>query len=157
MNNKNEDKIRAQLLAIQKSDPYNKKCVDCSANGPTFIDVKFGSFLCTRCSGLHRELGTDFCRVKSVSLDNLSTEELSLFTFTKGNTYVNSVYEAVDAKYLKPFPESEIDKVREFIRRKYKLQQFYKAPVTVSESKINTSTKISTSIPQMVFVPSPKV
>lgn len=71
------------LVNLQKSDPSNKKCVDCGAMA-TFVDVKYGSFVCVRCSGLHRELGTDYCIIKSISLDILTQSQLKIFAKTKG-------------------------------------------------------------------------
>jgi hypothetical protein len=122
------DKSRKYLIDLQKSDPENRKCVDCSSMA-TFIDLKYGSFVCTRCAGLHRELGTDYCVIKSISLDNITKEQLKVFEHTKGNAFVNLVYEALDpreVKRLKPNQESTPEFTREFIRRKYKIRQFYK-------------------------------
>lgn len=120
---------RKYILDLQKTDPENKKCVDCNAGTPTWIDLKYGSFLCTQCAGLHRELGTDYCVIKSISLDNLSKEQLRIFEYTKGNTFVNLEYEALDQSEvmrIKPRSDSSVQIIREFIRRKYKIKQFYK-------------------------------
>lgn len=120
---------RKYLINLQKIYPENKKCIDCSNSTTTFIDLNYGSFLCTICAELHRELGSDYCVVKSISLDNLTNDQLKIFKETKGNVFVNLEYEAVNKKEierLKPKPGMDIQFAKEFIKRKYKFKQFYK-------------------------------
>ena len=35
----------------------NKSCFDCGEKGVTYVVPKFGTFVCSRCSGIHREIG----------------------------------------------------------------------------------------------------
>lgn len=133
------NKSQKYLNALQKSDPMNRKCVDCSRI-VGFVDLKFGSFICTRCAGLHRELGTDYCVVRSISLDNIQQEHLKIFEQTSGNRGVNEEYEAnTDRKltFIKPHADSSDVVAREFIRHKYKLRTFYKQ----KEKKESTESK----------------
>lgn len=140
------------LINLQKFDSLNKKCVDCGSLA-TFVDIKYGSFICVRCAGLHRELGTDYCVVKSISLDILTQIQLKIFAKTKGNTHVNLEYEALDKKEierLKPNQSSSDVTTREFIRRKYKTRQFYKQYVepipVVKENSIHEIQQIEDMI-----------
>lgn len=129
------ERTRKELITIQKADPQNKICVECSTSGTNFVDVKIGCFLCIDCAGLHRNFGTDICRVKSINLDNFSVEELSMFTFTKGNAFVNKRYEGYltnpnpKNKYQnivkKPVKGDPTAKISDFIRRKYVTKEFY--------------------------------
>lgn len=38
--------------------PANKACADCAERNPRFASTTFGVFLCNRCFGVHRGLGT---------------------------------------------------------------------------------------------------
>lgn len=56
-NSSSSDKKQEKLLlekirAFQKSDPENRRCVDCGDVGPVYVCMDYGSFVCTTCSGL---------------------------------------------------------------------------------------------------------
>lgn len=91
------------LLELLKQDA-NKQCADCGQKGKemllithnlTFIFVQgtrwaswnLGVFLCIRCGGLHRRLGTHISRVKSVNLDKWTDEQVESMV-EKGNAKV---------------------------------------------------------------------
>lgn len=119
---------KKEILQIIKNDPQNKICADCRIVGTTFADVKVGCFLCIMCAGIHRQFGTDICRIKSVNLDNFTTEELSMFTFTRGNIYVNKIYEGNMTDSFKKtimtyFKNQQM--LKDFIKRKYVIREFY--------------------------------
>ena len=121
-------KSNKYLSSLQKKFPENRKCIDCE-NIANFVDIMYGSFVCSRCAGLHRELGSDLSVIKSISLDNIPEDKLKIFEKTRGNSVVNLSYEAInltDLKKLKPNKDSNTEILREFIRRKYKIRQFYK-------------------------------
>ena len=51
----------------------NKSCFDCGEKGVTYVIPKVGVFVCTRCSGIHRELGN---MVKGLGVSNFSEKEI---------------------------------------------------------------------------------
>lgn len=51
--------------------------------GTRWASWNIGVFLCIRCGGLHRKLGTHISRVKSVTLDSWTEEEVQVFAFYK--------------------------------------------------------------------------
>jgi hypothetical protein len=65
-----QQKILAELLAR----PENQKCADCSMRGPKWASVSIGCFLCIRCAGLHRKMGSHISKVKSTNLDTWTQE-----------------------------------------------------------------------------------
>lgn len=56
----------------------NKFCVECNDKDPEWASVNLGVFMCIRCSGIHRNLGTHISRIKSLLLDNWKKEELEV-------------------------------------------------------------------------------
>lgn len=154
--NSNFEQNRKEIYSIMKADPSNKVCVDCRTIGTNFVDVKIGCFLCIKCAGIHRQFGTDVCRVKSINLDNFSTEELSMFTFTRGNAYVNKIYEGKIDKYNNiigtsikvPIPNNKTDEiyVRDFIKRKYITKEFYLENQNITSQNITNETTQQTTL-----------
>ncbi|KAL9540716.1 hypothetical protein PS6_010627 [Mucor atramentarius] len=70
--NDKHTKILIELL--QK--PENKKCADCKKKDPKWASWNLGIFICIRCSGTHRSLGTHISKVKSVDLDTWIPEQI---------------------------------------------------------------------------------
>ena len=81
-----EDKKNLKLL--QQLLQENPDCADCKAKGPKWASPNLGVFLCIRCAGLHRKMGTHISKIKSVSLDTWKTPELE-FMKEHGNRKVN--------------------------------------------------------------------
>ncbi|KAJ0709969.1 putative Arf GTPase activating protein [Helianthus annuus] len=66
---RNERAIR-NLLKL----PENRRCINCNSLGPQYVCTSFWTFVCTTCSGIHREFTH---RVKSVSMAKFTTQEVS--------------------------------------------------------------------------------
>ncbi|KAI8985893.1 hypothetical protein BDB01DRAFT_842754 [Pilobolus umbonatus] len=69
--------------------PGNDRCADCFNRNPRWASYSLGIFLCIRCASLHRKMGTHISRVKSVSMDCWSKEEIQYMTNLGGNSMVN--------------------------------------------------------------------
>ncbi|CAO3631353.1 unnamed protein product [Mucor hiemalis] len=109
----NSQKVR-ELLRL----PENKKCFDCPTKSPFFVNVSIQTFLCTRCSGLVREVGH---RVKSISASKFSGPEV-LALQHGGNEVARSIWLST---YRMSTPEPETDgDVRLFMRQKYYEQKW---------------------------------
>ena len=66
---------RATLKSLVKLES-NKSCADCKRNKhPRWASWNLGVFVCIRCSGIHRGMGTHISRVKSVDLDSWTDEQ----------------------------------------------------------------------------------
>lgn len=58
--------------------PGNGQCADCSARNPGWASWNLGIFLCMRCASLHRKMGTHISKVKSLSMDTWSTDQVEV-------------------------------------------------------------------------------
>ncbi|TWU73058.1 hypothetical protein ED733_002971 [Metarhizium rileyi] len=98
----------------------NKVCADCKRNKhPRWASWNLGVFVCIRCSGIHRGMGTHISRVKSVDLDSWTDEQMQSI-LSWGNARANKYWEAKLAAGHSP---SEA-KIENFIRTKYELKRW---------------------------------
>lgn len=109
-----------QILKQLLKEPANKTCADCkTATHPRWASWNLGCFICIRCSGIHRSMGTHISRVKSVDLDAWTDEQVELMV-KWGNAKCNFYWE------LK-LPENYVPdglKIENFIRTKYDLRKW---------------------------------
>ncbi|KAL3962543.1 hypothetical protein ACCO45_004066 [Purpureocillium lilacinum] len=110
---------QATIKSLLKLEP-NKVCADCKRNKhPRWASWNLGVFVCIRCSGIHRGMGTHISRVKSVDLDSWTDEQLQSI-LSWGNARANKYWEAKLAAGHAP---SEA-KIENFIRTKYELKRW---------------------------------
>ncbi|OMO73846.1 C2 calcium-dependent membrane targeting [Corchorus olitorius] len=131
----------------------NRVCADCGAPDPKWASTNIGVFLCLKCCGVHRSLGTHISKVLSVTLDEWSDEEIDAMIEVGGNASANAIYEAyIPENYSKPGPDSSHDERRRFIspapnrsiyscslrlcsKSKYELQEFLKPSLRITSGK----------------------
>ncbi|KAG2342685.1 ArfGap-domain-containing protein [Suillus weaverae] len=118
---------------VKQSD--NKVCADCKRNDPRWaswnlcvLHFRFcssltmlsrGVFLCIRCSGIHRGMGTHISRVKSVDLDIWTPEQMESIQ-KWGNRRANLYWES----HLKSGHIPPDHKMESFIRSKYESRRW---------------------------------
>ncbi|KAK2761274.1 hypothetical protein FQN54_001796 [Arachnomyces sp. PD_36] len=107
------------LQELIKSVPGNERCADCQARNPGWASWNLGAFLCMRCAALHRKLGTHISKVKSLSMDSWSSDQVDNMK-RNGNNAVNKIYNPRNVKPPIPMDVDEVDSAMEkFIRQKY--------------------------------------
>ncbi|KAF1807979.1 ArfGap-domain-containing protein [Eremomyces bilateralis CBS 781.70] len=120
--NPDQDRIernRATLKSLVKLEA-NKSCADCKRNKhPRWASWNLGIFVCIRCSGIHRGMGTHISRVKSVDLDSWTDEQLQNM-LRWGNGRANKYWEAK----LAPGHVPSESKIENFIRTKYESKRW---------------------------------
>ncbi|KAH1066679.1 hypothetical protein J1N35_031666 [Gossypium stocksii] len=137
-------KIRLRGLLNQ---PDNRTCADCGAPDPKWASANIGVFLCLKCCGVHRSLGTHISKVLSVALDEWSDEEIDAMIEVGGNSSANSIYEAyIPEGYTKPGPNASNDERRKFIKSKYELQEFLKPSLRITSGKDSSSSTTQSNI-----------
>ncbi|KAF2098356.1 ArfGap-domain-containing protein [Rhizodiscina lignyota] len=110
---------RATLKSLVKLES-NKSCADCKRNKhPRWASWNLGIFICIRCSGIHRGMGTHISRVKSVDLDSWTDEQLQSM-LKWGNARANRYWEAK----LAPGHVPSEAKIENFIRTKYESKRW---------------------------------
>uniref|UniRef100_A0A6V7QQB3 Arf-GAP domain-containing protein n=1 Tax=Ananas comosus var. bracteatus TaxID=296719 RepID=A0A6V7QQB3_ANACO len=108
---KNEKIIRG-LLKL----PANKRCINCNNLGPQYVCANFWTFICTNCSGVHREFTH---RVKSVSMAKFTSQEVSALQ-EGGNECAREIYFKEWDLQRNSYPDSNnMDKLRSFIKHVY--------------------------------------
>ena len=102
----------------------NNVCADCSTPGTRWASVNYGVFVCIRCSGFHRAMGTHISKVKSTNMDKWTAAEVALMKVI-GNKKAKELYEDKFPKGTKAMDGSEADSaVTLFLKRKYEDKAF---------------------------------
>ncbi|XP_059668554.1 ADP-ribosylation factor GTPase-activating protein AGD12-like [Cornus florida] len=110
----------------------NRVCADCAAPNPKWASANIGVFICLKCSGAHRSLGTHISKVLSVTLDEWSEDEIEAMVDVGGNASANAIYEAfIPEGFSKPGPDSSNEERLKYIRSKYDLQEFLKPSLRI--------------------------
>ncbi|KAJ5579760.1 uncharacterized protein N7459_005745 [Penicillium hispanicum] len=110
------EKALAELI---RTVPGNDRCADCEALTPGWASWNMGIFLCMRCAAIHRKLGTHISKVKSLTMDTWSSEQVDSMK-SHGNLLMNKIYNPKNVKPPVPTDVDEADSCMErFIRQKY--------------------------------------
>lgn len=80
---------------IIRSLPGNKSCVDCKAKNPDWATVSYGALLCMNCAAKHRSLGVNYSKVRSLTMDHWSTQQI-LRMLEGGNHQLRMFFERHD-------------------------------------------------------------
>lgn len=108
-------KILESLLKLDQ----NKECADCYSKTPRWASTTFGTFVCLRCSGVHRNLQVHITKVKSVNLDKWIPDMVEMYKHMN-NALINTYWEArLPRGFQKPGQNASAHEVETFIRDKY--------------------------------------
>jgi len=112
------DKNKAALLELLQR-PENHLCADCSRPDPQWASTNLGSFVCITCSGIHRGLGVHITKIRSISMDTWTDEQVAVMA-SKGNKKVNDYYLATLPPNVKvPTPDTPVEELKQFLHDKY--------------------------------------
>ncbi|KAH9289211.1 hypothetical protein KI387_033328, partial [Taxus chinensis] len=112
---KEDEKNERIIRGLLKIAP-NRRCINCNSLGPQYVCTNFWTFVCTTCSGIHREFTH---RVKSVSMAKFTSQEVN-FLQQGGNQKAKEIYFKEFDSQRHPYPDSSnVDRLRDFIKHVY--------------------------------------
>ncbi|CCF59971.1 hypothetical protein KAFR_0I01910 [Kazachstania africana CBS 2517] len=123
--------VKKALQALLR-EPGNQICADCkNQSHPRWASWSLGVFICIKCAGIHRSLGTHISKVKSVDLDNWNEENLKMLIKMQNNDVANGYYEQkLDRSLVSNLKRTLMDanQLSKFIRSKYETKKWYGVP-----------------------------
>ncbi|KAI1116376.1 hypothetical protein F5Y14DRAFT_80906 [Nemania sp. NC0429] len=119
MSKRQQARNERALQDLVQSVSGNNLCADCSARNPSWASWNLGIFLCMRCAAIHRKLGTHISKVKSLSMDSWTNDQVENMKRV-GNAASNKTYNPQNKRPPVPIDADEADSAMErFIRAKY--------------------------------------
>ena len=95
------------------------RCVACA---PLLLACLLRSFVCTTCSGIHREMQH---KIKSVGMSTFTVDEIKAID-KSGNSAAQATWMAkYSASDTAIPPESDVEKIRQFIKQKYQQKRWF--------------------------------
>ena len=127
LDNSDTEVRRRRMTCEEGVDPstleYNQTCADCGMECPKWCCINWGTCICIRCSGSHREMTTSVSKVRSLTLDRMENGILALMSVI-GNERANKVLEERMPDGTKPNQTCEREARHEFLTRKYQRCEF---------------------------------
>ncbi|KAF6151965.1 hypothetical protein GIB67_010539 [Kingdonia uniflora] len=116
MSSKKEEERNEKVIRGLMKLPPNRRCINCNSLGPQYVCPNFWTFVCTTCSGIHREFTH---RVKSVSMAKFTSQEVEALQ-RGGNQRARELFlKDWDLQRQRLPDSSKVDKIREFIKNVY--------------------------------------
>ncbi|KAL6988121.1 hypothetical protein U1Q18_013868 [Sarracenia purpurea var. burkii] len=116
MNSRKEDERNEKIIRGLMKLPPNRRCINCNSLGPQYVCTNFWTFVCTTCSGIHREFTH---RVKSVSMAKFTSQEVEALQKGGNQRARETFLNDWDPQRHRLPDNSNADKVREFIKNVY--------------------------------------
>ncbi|KAL5052585.1 hypothetical protein RYX36_033267 [Vicia faba] len=117
---KEDEKNERIIRGLLKLTP-NRRCINCNSLGPQYVCTNFWTFVCTSCSGIHREFTH---RVKSVSMAKFTAQEVGALQ-EGGNQHAKEIFFKEWDPQTHSLPDSNnVDRLRDFIKHVYVDKRF---------------------------------
>uniref|UniRef100_A0A1I7YMH4 PH domain-containing protein n=1 Tax=Steinernema glaseri TaxID=37863 RepID=A0A1I7YMH4_9BILA len=132
--------------------PGNDCCADCLTPDAKWVSLNLGVVLCIECCGIHRSLGVQVSKVRSLTMDSIDGEQKNVL-LGLGNEAVNAIY----LQYLPltdvvpPVPKPNATRpIREaWIRAKYLEKRFSRPDTLRALSSAQTRSEHLTQKPKV--------
>ncbi|CAI5725433.1 unnamed protein product [Peronospora effusa] len=111
-----EERLIRKLRDYQRANQPNKRCFDCNEMMPQYICLDFNTFVCTACSGIHREFAH---RVKSISMSKFTESEVKTMINHGGNEAAQKYWRSKHDPSFRPSGGNDGERTRNFIRLTY--------------------------------------
>ncbi|KAJ3746536.1 ArfGap-domain-containing protein [Lentinula detonsa] len=138
-----------KILLGLAGQPGNDVCADCKARVPRWASHNLGIFICVDCAAIHRKIGTHVTKVKSLTLDSWTKEQVERMK-EMGNLNSNAIYNPNELRHPPPLMLTEDERdseLEKYIRAKYEYKKFFDKHALVA-SKLGPSRSTSSVNPQ---------
>ncbi|KAF7696609.1 arf-GAP with Rho-GAP domain, ANK repeat and PH domain-containing protein 2 [Silurus meridionalis] len=121
------------------SNPWNKVCADCSGSNPEWASINLLMVICDTCAGVHRTMGENRSKVRSLKLDiKVWTEPLVQLFVVYGNKAGNKVWAHSVPVVDQLLPDASKEQRAAFINAKYQRGLYRRAhPLSCSQTLLN--------------------
>jgi len=120
-----------KVLEFLHKRKENSNCFDCREKGTTFVNITIGTFVCTKCAGLLRELNF---AVKGLGVSVLKDKEV-LFVEEMGNQNAKKIWLAKFDDIRGKCPNSrDLLDVQQHLNEIYVQKRYYVAVATPTET-----------------------
>ncbi|PIA48617.1 hypothetical protein AQUCO_01400893v1 [Aquilegia coerulea] len=121
MSSRKEEERNEKIIRGLMKLPPNRRCINCNSLGPQYVCTNFWTFVCTTCSGIHREFTH---RVKSVSMAKFTSQEVEALQ-RGGNQRAREIFlKDWDLQRQRLPDSSNVDRVREFLKNVYEDRKY---------------------------------
>ncbi|KAL4571773.1 hypothetical protein LXL04_018538 [Taraxacum kok-saghyz] len=122
MSSRKEEERNEKIIRGLMKLPPNRRCINCNSLGPQYVCTNFWTFVCMTCSGIHREFTH---RVKSVSMSKFTSQEVESLQEGGNQRARETFLKDWDPREQRLPDNSNVDKVREFIKSVYVDKKFF--------------------------------
>ncbi|KAI8970840.1 hypothetical protein BDB01DRAFT_813462 [Pilobolus umbonatus] len=141
--------LKQNLMGKFKRNSSNQVCADCDAPNPEWCSINLGIIVCIECSGIHRSLGSDISKIRSVELDiQAFTVEILHIMLSTGNKVFNEIWEANLGDVVKPIWTDSRETKSSYIKAKYVTKDFVSHTADSTAIEILLNAVHSNNIPQ---------
>ncbi|KAG9148326.1 hypothetical protein Leryth_012275 [Lithospermum erythrorhizon] len=116
MSSKKEEEKSEKIIRGLLKLPPNRRCINCNNLGPQYVCTTFWTFVCTTCSGIHREFTH---RVKSVSMAKFTSQEVEALQNGGNQRAIEKYLRDWDPQRQRLKDNSNAEKIRQFIKDVY--------------------------------------
>lgn len=124
-----------------KALPGNNVCSECRAQDPDWASLSYGVLFCISCSGIHRSLGVQVSKVKSLSLDFWEPTHVDLM-LALGNQASWSIFEeqfdAPPINVQAPVSHKKEWILQKYVGKKYMKQYGHKAALQMLKEAVES-------------------
>ncbi|KAI9473921.1 MAG: hypothetical protein EXX96DRAFT_508852 [Benjaminiella poitrasii] len=123
--------------------PGNETCADCGAKNPRWASYSLGIFLCIRCAGIHRKMGTHISKVKSITMDQWTMEQIETMRNAGGNDVVNSKINPNPGSHPRPLAADDEHAMEKYIRAKWEKRSFMSEKKDMALSSVKPAARLT--------------
>ena len=133
--------INTEFLKIQQNDELNNYCFDCLDKNPNWVSINNAIYLCLSCAGKHRSFGINISNVKSLSLDEITENQMKLLKLGGNERLNNFLKENKINKNSNIYNLAILDYYRKLLRYEAYNEELPEKPINYYEIKNELKSK----------------